>query len=60
MICNVCQCCGNLIIDKNKFGTNLDKTTNFDYCSYCYTDGRLIHNVMFKKDEVKNIEINFY
>lgn len=61
MICNICQSCGTPIIDKNDYGTNLDKTKSFDYCSLCYADGRLIQNVMFKKDEVKNIEVkNIY
>lgn len=56
MICKICQSCGTPIIGKRKYGTNLDKTKNFEYCSLCYTDGRLLRNVILTK-KVEIIEI---
>ncbi|WP_371926331.1 zinc ribbon domain-containing protein [Sebaldella sp. S0638] len=56
MICKICQCCGIPIIGGRQYGTNLDKTRNFEYCSLCYTDGRLLRNVLLSK-KAKNIGI---
>ena len=59
MICKICQSCGTPIIGERKYGTNLDKTKNFEYCSLCYTDGRLLRNVILTSQNYRNLKENF-
>ena len=35
-----CQSCGMPLTSAEDFGTNADGSTNFDYCRYCYQDGK--------------------
>ena len=37
-----CQSCGMPLIRNEDCGTNADGTINFDYCKYCYADGRFL------------------
>jgi predicted N-acetyltransferase YhbS len=37
-----CQSCGMPLIRIEDCGTNADGSTNFDYCQYCYKDGRFL------------------
>ena len=39
-----CQSCGMPLTQKTECGTNADGTTNFDYCQYCYKDGRFLQD----------------
>lgn len=41
---NICQSCG-MVMDEHEYGTNLDKSSNKDFCKYCYINGK------FGKDE---------
>ena len=34
-----CQCCGMLMDDLEKFGTNNDASNNEEYCCYCWVNG---------------------
>jgi hypothetical protein len=33
------------ITDSKQFGTNSDESINYDYCIYCYKDGKFIDDV---------------
>ncbi|MBQ3732325.1 MAG: GNAT family N-acetyltransferase [Muribaculaceae bacterium] len=35
-----CQSCGMPLTRDEDFGTNYDGSTNYDYCRYCYQDGK--------------------
>ena len=59
MICKICQSRGTPIIGERKYGTNLDKTKNFEYCSLCYTDGRLLRNVILTSQNYRNLKEKF-
>jgi len=37
-----CQSCGMPLTRIEDCGTNIDGSTNFDYCQYCYKDGRFL------------------
>ena len=37
-----CQSCGMPLARKEDCGTNADGSTNFDYCRYCYQDGKFL------------------
>jgi predicted N-acetyltransferase YhbS len=37
-----CQSCGMPLTNKEGCGTNADGSTNFDYCQYCYKDGKFL------------------
>ena len=37
-----CQSCGMPLTRIEDFGTNADGSTNFDYCQYCYKDGKFL------------------
>ena len=37
-----CQSCGMPLMRIEDFGTNADGSTNFDYCQYCYKDGKFL------------------
>ena len=37
-----CQSCGMPLTNKEDCGTNADGSTNFDYCQYCYKDGKFL------------------
>ena len=39
-----CQSCGMPLTRIEDFGTNSDGSTHFDYCQYCYKDGRFLQN----------------
>ena len=39
-----CQSCGMPLTKKEDFGTNADGSTNFDYCQYCYKDGKFLQD----------------
>jgi len=34
-----CQCCGMLMEDSEKYGTNADGSKTDEYCCYCWIDG---------------------
>lgn len=37
-----CQSCGMPLTNSEMCGTNADGSINFDYCQYCYKDGRFL------------------
>ena len=37
-----CQSCGMPLTRIDDCGTNVDGSTNFDYCQYCYKDGKFL------------------
>ena len=37
-----CQSCGMPLTKQDDFGTNADGSTNYDYCKYCYQDGKFL------------------
>ncbi len=37
-----CQSCGMPLTKNEDCGTNADGSTNFDYCKYCYADGKFL------------------
>ncbi len=39
-----CQSCGMPLTRIEDFGTNADGSTNFDYCQYCYKDGKFLQD----------------
>ena len=39
-----CQSCGMPLTRIEDCGTNADGSTNFDYCQYCYKDGRFLQD----------------
>ncbi len=39
-----CQSCGMPLTKNEDCGTNEDGSTNFDYCQYCYKDGRFLQD----------------
>ena len=39
-----CQSCGMPLTSIDDCGTNADGSTNFDYCKYCYKDGRFLQD----------------
>lgn len=40
-----CQSCGMPLTRIEDCGTNADGSTNFDYCQYCYQDGKFLQDV---------------
>ena len=40
-----CQSCGMPLTRIEDCGTNADGSTNFDYCQYCYKDGRFLQDM---------------
>ena len=40
-----CQSCGMPLTSVEDCGTNADGSTNFDYCKYCYKDGRFLQDM---------------
>ena len=39
-----CQSCGMPLARKEDCGTNADGTINYDYCQYCYADGKYLQD----------------
>ena len=39
-----CQSCGMPLTHIEDCGTNADGSTNFDYCQYCFKDGKFLQN----------------
>ena len=39
-----CQSCGMPLTKNEDCGTNADGSTNFDYCRYCYKDGKFLQD----------------
>ena len=39
-----CQSCGMPLTHKEDCGTNADGTVNYDYCQYCYKEGRFLQD----------------
>ena len=39
-----CQSCGMPLTSIGDCGTNADGSTNFDFCKYCYKDGKFLQN----------------
>ena len=39
-----CQSCGMPLTKNEDCGTNADGSKNFDYCKYCYADGKFLHD----------------
>ena len=39
-----CQSCGMPLTKNEDCGTNADGSTNFDYCQYCYKDGKFLQD----------------
>lgn len=39
-----CQSCGMPLTRKEDCGTNADGTINYDYCQYCYADGKYLQD----------------
>ena len=39
-----CQSCGMPLTKNKDCGTNADGSTNFDYCQYCYNDGKFLQD----------------
>ena len=39
-----CQSCGMPLTKNDDCGTNADGSINFDYCKYCYADGRFLQD----------------
>ena len=37
-----CQSCGMPLTKNEDCGTNADGSTNYDYCQYCYKDGKFL------------------
>lgn len=46
---NICQSCSMPITKEEDFGTNKDKSKNYDYCIYCYKDGEFIDKVSMEE-----------
>ena len=40
-----CQSCGMPLAGNGDCGTNADGSTNFDYCRYCYKDGKFLQDI---------------
>lgn len=64
----ICQSCGMHMRRSDDFGTNLDGTTNQEYCTYCYQNGEFIEDCTMEEmidnnlkffDEFKDIKIEF-
>ena len=39
-----CQSCGMPLTSKDDCGTNADSSTNYDYCKFCYQDGKFLQD----------------
>ena len=39
-----CQSCGMPLTRKEDCGTNADGSVSFDYCQYCYKDGKFLQD----------------
>ena len=39
-----CQSCGMPLTSKDDCGTNADGSINYDYCKYCYQDGKFLQD----------------
>jgi len=41
----ICQSCGMPISSDEQLGTNVDGSTNYDYCKYCFANGKFVDDV---------------
>lgn len=53
----ICQSCSMPIDDEKLYGTNKDESLNYDYCIYCYRDGKFIDDVTL--DEYIEMNVKF-
>ena len=44
-----CQSCGMPLTSKADCGTNADGSTNFDYCKYCYQEGKFLQDMTMEE-----------
>lgn len=52
-----CQSCGMPLTGKEDCGTNADGSTSFDYCKYCYQDGKFTQD--FTMEEMMDFCVRF-
>lgn len=45
----ICQSCGMPLNDEKLYSKNADGSTNYDYCKYCYRDGKFIDDVSMEE-----------
>jgi hypothetical protein len=50
----ICQSCGMPMKEEKDFGTNIDKTKNTEYCTFCYQDGSFTDEGISMKDKIEN------
>lgn len=54
----ICQSCGMPLRRDKDFGTNSDNNMNFEYCFFCYRDGKFTDEGISMEDKIKkNIEL---
>lgn len=41
---SICQSCGMPMKENSDYGTNKDGSINYDYCTYCYSNGSFTNN----------------
>lgn len=45
----ICQSCGMPMNNVSQLGSNVDGTTNDDYCKYCYSNGDFVDKVSMEE-----------
>ena len=50
----ICQSCGMPMKKEEVFGTNIDKTKNDEYCTFCYQNGSFTDEGISMEDKIEN------
>lgn len=54
----ICQSCGMPLAQTQDFGSNIDGSSNSDYCHYCFIDGHFTdEGITLAEKMQKNIDI---
>jgi len=51
----ICQSCGMPMKKEKDFGTNADKSQNFEYCCFCFKNGRFTDEGISLQEKINKL-----
>jgi len=51
----ICQSCGMPMKKDKDFGTNADKSFNFEYCCFCFKNGRFVDEGITLQEKIDRL-----
>lgn len=51
----ICQSCGMPMHVEEDFGTDADGTTNYEYCKYCFLDGKFTAPDLTLEEQIERL-----